>query len=355
MIKNNKIKLIFSSILILLPILIGIIRWDTLKKAFQVNGVTGGTFDQETGLKIFVFALPVFLLTLHWVAIFITAREFKKKPQSDKVFGVLIWILPLVSIVSSAVTHLTSTDSKSQLYSLLFVFFGAIFVLIGNYLPKTRPNRVYGMRIAWTLESEDNWYATHRISGKLMVICGIIIILCALLPITAAFVISIIALLTSTVIPVVYSYRFHKKELREGKIDPSSNKKSKKWAWILPIIIVITVLPAMFFGEIEYSLSDDKITIDATFSSDINIRYEDIDSATLITNASYGTRSFGFGSFRLSLGTFKNAAYGSYKLYAYTNNKTAIELRVGESVILINAKTHNDTVKLFEELQEHIK
>lgn len=355
MIKNNKIKLIFSSILILLPILIGIIRWDTLKKVFQVNGVTGGTFDGETGLKVFIFGLPVFLLILHWVAIFITAREFKKRPQSDKVFGVLIWTLPLISIVASAVTHLSETNSSSTLYSLLFVLFGGIFVFIGNYLPKTRPNRVYGMRIAWTLESEDNWYATHRISGKLMVICGIIIILCALLTITAAFVISIIALLTSTVIPVIYSYRFHKKEVSEGKIDPLSNKKNRKWAWILPVIIVLIVLPIMFFGEIEYRLSDDKITIDATFSSDINIRYEDIDSATLITNAKYGTRSLGFGSLRLSLGTFKNDAYGSYKLYAYTNNKTAVELRLGESVILINAKTHNDTVKLFEELQEHIK
>jgi uncharacterized membrane protein len=37
-----------------------------------------------------------------------------------------------------------------------------LFVVIGNYLPKTRPSFMFGVRTPWTLSSDFAWEKTHR-------------------------------------------------------------------------------------------------------------------------------------------------------------------------------------------------
>jgi uncharacterized membrane protein len=50
---------------------------------------------------------------------------------------------------------------------------GALLVLMGNYLGKTRSNFFFGIRTPWTLSSELSWSKTHRLGGKLFVILGL--------------------------------------------------------------------------------------------------------------------------------------------------------------------------------------
>ncbi len=50
---------------------------------------------------------------------------------------------------------------------------GAMLVLIGNQLGKSRSMYLIGMRTPWTLASEDVWIRTHRLAGKLMVAAGL--------------------------------------------------------------------------------------------------------------------------------------------------------------------------------------
>jgi uncharacterized membrane protein len=84
---------------------------------------------------------------------------------------------------------------------------GTLFVLVGNYLGKTRSNFFFGVRTPWTLSSELSWAKTHRLAGRLFVLCGIVIMLTALVapgP-TTAMVIGM-AIASVVVIPVLYSY-----------------------------------------------------------------------------------------------------------------------------------------------------
>ena len=47
-----------------------------------------------------------------------------------------------------------------------------LFIVIGNYLPKVRPNYLVGIRTPWTLTSDLSWDRTHRIGGRLFVLEG---------------------------------------------------------------------------------------------------------------------------------------------------------------------------------------
>jgi uncharacterized membrane protein len=58
---------------------------------------------------------------------------------------------------------------------------GLFFILIGNVLPKSRPGFFVGIRTPWAILDTDNWIATHRLGGKLMMLGGVAITLSALL------------------------------------------------------------------------------------------------------------------------------------------------------------------------------
>jgi uncharacterized membrane protein len=51
---------------------------------------------------------------------------------------------------------------------------GAMFIVIGNFLGKTRSNWFFGIRTPWTLASDRSWSRTHRLGGQLFVALGLL-------------------------------------------------------------------------------------------------------------------------------------------------------------------------------------
>lgn len=92
--------------------------------------------------------------------------------------------------------------------NLLQVGLGALLVLIGNSLPKSRPSFFVGIRTPWTLADTDNWIATHRLGGKLMMGAGCLIVAAGLSPLQSSWrAAAMIVLLGGAVlVPVFYSW-----------------------------------------------------------------------------------------------------------------------------------------------------
>jgi uncharacterized membrane protein len=84
-----------------------------------------------------------------------------------------------------------------------------LFVVMGNYLTKLRPNSFIGIRTASTLNSPEVWTKTHRLAAKLMVGGGLVLIFLSLV-VPSQFLMYWVFLpvvLLMTLIPAVYSYR----------------------------------------------------------------------------------------------------------------------------------------------------
>ena len=64
--------------------------------------------------------------------------------------------------------------------SLVLVAVGALFVALGNVLPKTRPGFFVGIRTPWTIIDTDTWIATHRLGAKCFMLAGGLLIATAL-------------------------------------------------------------------------------------------------------------------------------------------------------------------------------
>ena len=84
---------------------------------------------------------------------------------------------------------------------------GVIFIVIGNFLGKTRSNWFFGIRTPWTLSSERSWARTHRLGGWLFVGIGLaVLVTTALFEATVGLWILLGGLLASVVVLVAYSY-----------------------------------------------------------------------------------------------------------------------------------------------------
>ena len=208
MIRNNKWKMAVSSVIILLPILAGMILWNDLPEQVATHWDFEGNANGWSSRGMAVFGLPLMLLAVQWLCVFVTARDPGNRDRNHKAMNLVLWIVPLVSIFGSAATYLKAMDIECDLGRGVFGLLGVLFIAIGNYLPKCSQNRTIGIKIPWTLASEANWNATHRLAGRLWVIGGAVMLLGIFLPAAAQPWLLGITSALMFVVPVVYSYLF---------------------------------------------------------------------------------------------------------------------------------------------------
>lgn len=211
MIKKNKWKLLISSIVILCPIIVGCIMWNSLPEQMATHWGIGGEADGWSNRLVAVFGLPVFMLVLHWICIFATTADPKNKDQAKKAIGLVFWICPVISLFANTIIYATAFGVDFNMERIMLIALGLMFVVIGNYLPKCKQNHTLGIRVKWTLENEENWNATHRFGGKVWVIGGLLLLLCIFLPKAALSYALIVCLVILAITPISYSYIYSRK------------------------------------------------------------------------------------------------------------------------------------------------
>ena len=206
--KEHKGKLIFSSLLVLLPLAAGLLLWNRLPEQLPMHWNAAGQIDGWGSRLAGICLMPLFLLVIHWVCVGACFIDPKNKEQNRKALGLAIWICPVVSLLTGYMTLATALEIELlDVNTLILIFLGVLFIVIGNYLPKCKQNYTIGIRVMWALEDEENWTATHRFASRLGVGCGVVILLLAFLPWAAAGLwISLGLVLAASLASVLYSY-----------------------------------------------------------------------------------------------------------------------------------------------------
>ena len=212
MIKKNLSKLIITSLVILIPILIGIVLWDKLPDQLPIHWDINGAVDSYANKMQAVFAMPLVLVAFQWICVLGTSLDPKKQNINDKMVTLVLWIIPIISLLCNSMVYATALGNKVNVEIIMPLFMGALFVVIGNYLPKCKQSYTVGIKIPWTLNDEENWNKTHRMAGFLWVIGGILIMATAFL---GAFWLFFIVLIPMVIVPFVYSYLLYKKNKTE--------------------------------------------------------------------------------------------------------------------------------------------
>lgn len=346
MILKNKKALIFSSLLTLLPIPVGLALWDRFPAVFA------------GGMPFNVFYLPLTLLAVQWLCIGLTTLDEGNKKRNRKPLSMIVWISPFLSCLVSGMMYALFLGFEFSPVSWTVGSMGLLFAVIGNYMPKTRMNATLGIKIRWTYSSEENWNATHRFAGKLWVIGGLSLILCALLPEKYAFaaLFGILAMMIG--LPCWYSCRFYRKELAQGKAVKAEygpmNRKILKFSAVFLGLLLIFVAVLMFTGDLQYQFSQDSFAIEASFYGDMTVDYGDISAIEYRNGNVPGFRVGGFGSFRLLMGLFKNDEFGIHTRYTYYAPEACVVLTLDEQILVLSGKDAAETKVLYDMLLDKI-
>jgi immunity protein, SdpI family len=92
------------------------------------------------------------------------------------------------------------------------VLVGLQFIVLGNALPRARPNWWFGIRTPWTLSNDRVWMRTHRVGGYLLAGAGVVLLVAAALPRAWTFTLGAAAVATATFGSLIYSYFAWKQE-----------------------------------------------------------------------------------------------------------------------------------------------
>ncbi len=357
MIKKNKGKLIASSAVILLPLLLGLIFDDKLPSIMSSYWGVDGYIEGSGDFGLIFFILPVILLALHWIAVLISSRDPKNAGQNKKIFDLVIWLLPIISLFVSCLIFVGMSGNNAFAEKSVFLILGLLFAVIGNYLPKCKQNTTIGIKIKWTLENEENWNATHRFGGKIWFAVGIAILLCVFLPLKAGFTAMMIVTLGSLIVITLYSYLYYKKQVADGRVEAgvipekSENKRRTLLGSIVTAVILVFTLVIVFFGDVKVTYDENSFTVETAVWSELTIEYEAIDKLEYREEkVSAGTRTVGFAGARVLVGSFLNDEFGSYIRYSYVGCDECIVISADDKLLVISGENSESTKEIYSEL-----
>ena len=206
--KKYKKTMILTSIVMLIPILLGVLLWDRLPEQVATHFDFEGNPNGWTSRGFTVFGIPLFLLVCQWIAAAATLSDPKHKNLSEKVFKLILWLVPIVSLILVFVTYGYALGYETSEGSIAFAIMGIFLIVIGNYLPKCRQNYTVGIKIPWTLHDEENWNHTHRMAGYLWILGGLLMLANIFLKWDWLFA---VVLMVAVLVPMIYSYWYYRK------------------------------------------------------------------------------------------------------------------------------------------------
>ena len=161
------------------------------------------------------FGIDVLFPVDHVDEIIEVAELVLRRILPQKPMALIFWLVPVISLLGNCSTYLIALGVDFSIEIFISALIGVFFIVLGNYMPKLQQNYTIGIKLPWTLNSEENWNRTHRLGGKLYIVMGIAMILMSfidsLLGSEAAAWIILSVITIGAIIPAAYSFYLYKK------------------------------------------------------------------------------------------------------------------------------------------------
>lgn len=199
---------IITTVLCLLPIILSAALYDRLPDTV----VTHWGFNNEPNgwspKWLACFGLPVLMAVMNLIIGIATDNSKEINGASKVVVNISRWIVPALTLILMPITLYYSLGAEINIERIVCTLLGVLFTAIGNYLPKCRQNYIIGIKLPWTLSSEENWNKTHRLGGYVWMIGGVVMLLGTWAGVSRMTVVVLFAMI---LIPSVYSYILHRR------------------------------------------------------------------------------------------------------------------------------------------------
>ncbi|MGN0791307.1 MAG: SdpI family protein [Christensenellales bacterium] len=205
--KLSKLTVI-TTILTLLPIILGAALYsrlpDTVVTHWGFNNEPNGWSPKWMAC----FGIPLIMAAINFVLSVVADKEETAVKTSNTVMNIARWTVPVLSMLLVPMMLFSALGVPFDVEKIASAIVSLLLIVIGNYLPKCRRNKYVGIRLPWTLKSDENWDKTHRLSGYVWMLGGLIMVIVTWIGRPQ---ITLIVLLAIILIPTVYSFILHRR------------------------------------------------------------------------------------------------------------------------------------------------
>ena len=207
MTEKYRTRAILSTLLVLLPMIMGMIMWEEIPAEVAIHFDMQGNPDGFAGKGSAVFAFPLLMMAVHIFTLFMVFHDPRHEDMGEKLIGLIFWIMPVVSILGSASIVSVAIGMPIDMTSFSYVALGVFYILMGRCMKESGQNFTAGIRTKWTLSSKENWKETHKFAKRLWIITGVMFILNSVMKASG---IVLTGVLVSVIMPVIYSFALYK-------------------------------------------------------------------------------------------------------------------------------------------------
>lgn len=106
------------------------------------------------------------------------------------------------------------THAPVDISRLCCILSGILLIVISNFMPKTKKNRLLGIRTKWSMYNDVTWMKSNRFGAGALIIAGLLTIVTAIFTGSAtAIILMTVYLLGATIASLIYSYQVYRAEL----------------------------------------------------------------------------------------------------------------------------------------------
>jgi len=197
--------------IIILMLLSSVWAWRQIPPNTQlpIHWGINGQPDRYTGKFWGLFMMPVVVTVMGILLLLIPFIEPRKKHLnlSMKAYNIILIAIFLLMGMIHIFVIMSSLNKEINIDRAVPLGIGLLFIIIGNYMGKIRSNFLLGIRTPWTLSSELSWNKTHRLGGRLFVLCGFLLALSAsLFTSQVTFTILMVGVIGLVIVTFAYSY-----------------------------------------------------------------------------------------------------------------------------------------------------
>lgn len=220
----------------LIPLVVTGIVLQFLPERLPMHYDLSGNIDRW-GNKVeeFIFPISILLITVFWHMMISHFEKKAKAANTEKeaaeavlnaklfyivgisvaiMFGIMHFVL-LYGAYKEANVGLS--HAKFDIARIACILDGIIFIVWGNFMPKTKKNHTIGVRTTWSKYNDNTWRKSNRFGAISLMIAGIITILTAVLVNgNISTIMMVVYLLVSSIATVIYSKYVYEQENKLG-------------------------------------------------------------------------------------------------------------------------------------------
>jgi immunity protein, SdpI family len=184
------------------------LSWSHAPDRIPVHWNVAGEVDRYGGKFEGLLLVPLMALGLYLLLLFLPRLDpgYVNYQKFATPYLVIRWSLLVFLSVIYGATLMSAFGRPVDIGAIVPCAVGLLFIVLGNFMGKIRPNWFVGVRTPWTLSSKLSWAKTHRLAGRLFVVMGLLFFVLAFVHKTWLVATLISVMVGCVVWMVVYSY-----------------------------------------------------------------------------------------------------------------------------------------------------